>query len=65
MSDTNNRPNADGSMRGDESGVSSKGSTTGVTDTYGASVQPSATNRKGGISGATGSDAMDKTRADK
>ncbi len=63
MSDTNNRPNADGSMRGDESGVSSKGSTTGVSDTYGASVQPGATNRKGKIDGS--SDPMDKCYADK
>lgn len=62
MSDTNNRPNADGSLRGDDKPVPNKGTRTNVTDTYGADLSLTATNRQGGISGATKSDSGDEQR---
>lgn len=61
MSDTNNRPNKDGTLRGDDKAMPDRGTTTGMSpgaDPYldGRSVDQSAINRIGGISGATKSD---------
>ncbi|MCU0689771.1 MAG: hypothetical protein MUF54_00080 [Polyangiaceae bacterium] len=56
MSDCNNRPNKDGSLRGDTKSLPDRGTGTGVTDSYGASLDMGATNRKGRI--AAGSDPM-------
>lgn len=45
MSDTNNRPNKDGSLRGDAKNLPDKGAKTGLNgDTYGASLDKDATN---------------------
>ena len=63
MSDTNNRPLKDGSLRGDDKAMPDQGTGTGVTDTYGASVAPNATNSKGKMTG-TGSDGMDECYSD-
>lgn len=60
MSDTNNRPLPDASLRGDDKAMPDRGTSTGVTDTYGADLSQTAKNRKGGISGATGSDPADE-----
>jgi hypothetical protein len=50
MSDTNNRPKQDGSLRGQNTGpLPKRGSETGVTDTYGADLGFRATNRQGGF----------------
>ena len=48
-----------GELQGDSSGMPNKGTSTGVTDTYGADIGPSATNREGGIAGSTKSDGME------
>lgn len=53
-------PNKDASLRGDNKAMPNRGSSTGVTDTYGADLGPNATNRKGSIASATKSDAMFK-----
>ena len=63
MSDTNNRPNADGSIRGDTSDLPMRGSMTNVTDTYGADLGQSATNRMGKLTG-TQSDSPEDCYAD-
>lgn len=48
MSETNNRPNRDGSLRGDSKAVPDRGTTTGMNgDSYGASLGRDATNKKG------------------
>ena len=60
MSDTNNRPNADGSLRGDDKPMPNRGTGTGVVDTYGADLSPTAKNRLGSITGATKSDPADE-----
>jgi hypothetical protein len=45
MSDTNNRPNKDGSLRGDSKGLPERGTKTGMNgDSYGASLDKDATN---------------------
>ena len=59
MSDTNNRPAANAPLRGDDKAMPDRGTSTGVTDTYGADLSQSAKNRKGRISGSTGSDPAD------
>lgn len=61
MSDTNNRPNKDGSLRGENVGaLPDKGSGTGLNgDTYGASLDKDATNRMGSLTG-TDSDPADQ-----
>lgn len=64
MSDTNNRPNADGSLRGDDKNMPDRGTKTGVTDTYGADLSLMAINRIGGISKFTQSDMIDETDND-
>ncbi len=60
MSDTNNRPNADGSLRGDDKPMPDRGTGTNVTDTYGADLSLKAKNTAGKITGATGSDSPDE-----
>lgn len=60
MSDTNSRPNKDGSIRGDSRDLPMKSEGSFATDSYGADLGPDATNRKGRITGATGSDPMDQ-----
>jgi len=48
----------DGIVKGDAKGMPDKGTQTGMNgDSYGADLGPDATNRKGGITGATHSDA--------
>ena len=49
-----------GNLQGDTSAMPNKGTGTGVADTYGADISPSATNRMGSIRGATKSDAWDQ-----
>ncbi len=61
MSDTNNRPLKDGSLRGDTKGMPDRGTSTGMdpgASPYldGQSVDQSATNSMGGIGGSTKSD---------
>lgn len=57
MSDTNNRPNKDGSLRGDSKNIPDRGTKTGLNgDTYGASLERDATNGKGSFD--AGSDPM-------
>lgn len=60
MSDTNNRPLQDGSLRGDDKGMPNRGTSTGVSDTYGADLSQGAKNRLGGMSGATKSDPVEQ-----
>lgn len=60
MSDTNFRPTPDAKLRGDDKAMPDRGTGTGVTDTYGADLSPQAQNRKGKITGATGSDPADE-----
>lgn len=62
MSDTNNRPNKDGSLRGDDKDLPDRGTSVGMDPgadpaTGGMSTEQSATNRQGRISGATQSDS--------
>jgi hypothetical protein len=59
MSDTNNRPGPNAPLRGDDKPMPDRGTSTGVTDSYGADLSQSAKNRKGRISGSTGSDSAD------
>lgn len=59
MSDTNFRPT--GNLEGDSKAMPDRGTSVGVTDTYGADLSPTAQNRKGKITGATGSDPADET----
>lgn len=50
MSDTNNRPTKDGSLRGDSKNLSNRGTKTGFNgDAYGASVDGDATNSQGSV----------------
>lgn len=60
MSDTNFRPNKDASLRGDDKAMPDKGTSTGVTDTYGADLSGSAKNSMGSITGATKSNPVDQ-----
>lgn len=46
-----------GVLQGDSSPIPNKGTGTGVTDTYGADIGPSATNRLGSMGSATDSDS--------
>lgn len=68
MSDTNNRPNADGSLRGDTKALPERGSMTGTTgfdmQLDGASLDPDATNRLGAIGRQTRSDPAGEDRAE-
>jgi hypothetical protein len=59
MSETNNRPPQDNfTVRGDTKAMPDKGTSTGMNgDTYGASLDQSATNRKGSFDAS--SDPMD------
>lgn len=59
MKDSNLRPN--GQLQGDDRPMPNRGTGTGMNgDTYGANLNPEATNRIGGISSATKSDAPDE-----
>lgn len=49
-------------VRGDERDMPDKGTSTGVSDTYGADVSPTSTNRDGPVSG-TGSDPIDRVKS--
>lgn len=49
-----------GQVQGDSRPLPNKGTTEGVTDTYGADLSQSATNRQGAISHATQSDKEGK-----
>ena len=49
----------DGTLQGDDKPMPDKGTSTGVTDTYGASVSQDADNRMGSIAGATKSDGKE------
>jgi hypothetical protein len=61
MSDTNNLPNKDGSLRGDTKAMPMKGTETGLNgDTYGADLGQSALNGEGKITGGTKSNPMDQ-----
>lgn len=63
MSDTNNRPNADASLRGDTKAMRDCGTYTGVTGNEvldGASLDADATNRIGAIGRQTISDKGDE-----
>jgi hypothetical protein len=51
------KPN--GELQGDTKPMPDRGTTTGVTDTYGADVSQDATNRIGSIRGATRSDGQE------
>lgn len=57
MSEANYRPS--GELQGDSKPLPNRGTGTGVTDTYGADLSPTARNRKGRIKGA-GSDPADE-----
>lgn len=61
MSEANYKPT--GALQGDTKPMPNRGSGSGVTDTYGASVDQNSTNAKGGISGATGSDPMEQCKS--
>lgn len=55
MSDTNYKPSGD--LQGDTKAMPDRGTKTGMNgDTYGANCSPDATNRHGGMGGATKSD---------
>jgi hypothetical protein len=61
MSDTNNRPNKDGSIRGDTNDLPDRGTSTGMNPgadpvTDGMSTEPEAINRAGGMGDAAKSD---------
>lgn len=59
MSDTNNRPNKDGSLRGDARNMPDRGTRTGLNgDTYGASLERDATNSRGSFD--AGSDPVNE-----
>lgn len=61
MSETNNRPNKDGSLRGDDKGMPDRGTSVGWhgadPQLDGKSVEPEAINRIGSITSATKSDS--------
>ncbi|HYE41466.1 MAG TPA: hypothetical protein VEB23_16120 [Ramlibacter sp.] len=48
-----------GQLQGDDKAIPDRGTTTGVTDTYGADLSQDATNRMGSIKGATRSDGQE------
>lgn len=55
------RPDGAGVVRGDSGAMPDRGTKTGMNgDTYGADLSPEATNRQGGISGATQSHVPDE-----
>lgn len=56
MSEYNYRPT--GKIEGDPKKIPDVGSKTGVTDSYGANLDPDATNREGSITSDTMSDGM-------
>jgi len=64
MSDTNNRPLPDGSLRGDNKPMRNVGTETGVTDAYGADLSLEAKNVIGKITAFTKSDAPADCYAD-
>lgn len=69
MSDTNNRPNKDGSLRGDSKSMPDRGTATGMdpgasVPLEGMSIDPDAINRLGGMGGATKSDPAGEDRVD-
>lgn len=49
-----------GDLQGDTRAMPDKGCNTGVTDTYGADLNGSATNRRGSLGNAAKSDKMDE-----
>ena len=51
-----------GVLQGDTSDMPDKGTGTGVTNTYGASISQSATNRRGSMHGASGDNDGDGMR---
>lgn len=55
-----NYPRPNGQLQGDSKAMPDRGTRTGVTDTYGADVSQSATNKHGGMGSATKSDAAMK-----
>lgn len=61
MSDTNNRPNQDASLRGDDKAMPDRGTSVGWhgadPQLDGAATDAESINRKGRITGATGSDS--------
>jgi hypothetical protein len=59
MSEANNRP-SNTELRGDDKGMPDRGTSTGVTDTYGADLGQSAKNSMGSITGATKSNPADQ-----
>ncbi|HEY8359106.1 MAG TPA: hypothetical protein VIL30_16745 [Ramlibacter sp.] len=48
-----------GELQGDDKPMPDRGTSEGVTDTYGADLGQNATNRQGSIRGSSGSDGMD------
>lgn len=48
-----------GELQGDDKPMPDRGTSEGVSDTYGADLAQNATNREGGIRGSTRSDGMD------
>lgn len=67
MSDTNNRPLPDGSLRGDTKSMPDRGTSTGMGDnaqTEGMSLDLDATNSMGSIRSATQSDAPGESPSD-
>jgi hypothetical protein len=51
-----------GELQGDSKEMPDRGTSTGVSDTYGADLGQSATNREGSIAGSTKSDRGDAHR---
>ncbi len=58
MSESNYRPSGD--LQGDTSSMPSRGTSTGMGDTYGADLGQDSTNSMGKITGATKSDQADQ-----
>jgi hypothetical protein len=52
-----------GEVQGDDRELPDRGTSTGVTDTYGADLSVDATNRRGSITNATKSDPPDEDEA--
>lgn len=48
-----------GELQGDDKAMPDRGTSSGVTDAYGADLGQDATNRQGSIRGSTGSDGME------
>jgi hypothetical protein len=48
-----------GKVQGDDNALPNRGTSTGVSDTYGADLSQDATNREGSIRGATRSDGKE------